>query len=381
MPIEGNNNRCLWIDIAKGIAIIAVVLLHIDYPFSNCLLSFGSCEGALNNGCEGAMCNINLLPLNLLLGNAWHINVFFLLGGFFLCDTKLSAPVSFIPHKLKTLYIPLLCFSIPAALLHNVLLDVDWYSTSVDYGGKMVSEWSAVDMLRGVVSAVALCGREPILSALWFLCALLVALCGLSVIAFVVRRVCGRCRIDVMLIALVAIAACSPVLANVFGVFVPRFNHALEAMFLIYLGYLVRNVWHCRFDSLRLVAVALAVLYVGVVLLGVLTFRSILLQTLIAVSALYVVCFIAKRIESTIVGRVIALCGRESLYIMALQFVAFRLLTTCLNIFGCEFSTASLMPSADGSLLLLVLYLVAGLALPIAFIRSWRWTKDKIKKG
>lgn len=46
--------RSQWVDIAKGIAISAVVLFHISYSFPN----------------------LKLLPVTALFGYAWHVPVF-----------------------------------------------------------------------------------------------------------------------------------------------------------------------------------------------------------------------------------------------------------------------------------------------------------------
>ena len=48
--------RFLWVDISKGIAIIAVVLLHINFQFYES----------------------KYVPLTALLGSLWHVPVFFL---------------------------------------------------------------------------------------------------------------------------------------------------------------------------------------------------------------------------------------------------------------------------------------------------------------
>ena len=78
--------RFLWVDISKGIAIIAVVLLHINFQFYES----------------------KYVPLTALLGSLWHVPVFFLLGGFFLKEEKLLQTTSFIKGKIKSLYYLLL---------------------------------------------------------------------------------------------------------------------------------------------------------------------------------------------------------------------------------------------------------------------------------
>lgn len=49
-----NTSRSQLVDIAKGVAIIAVVLLHVDYQFYNHIF----------------------LPFTSLLGGLWHVAVF-----------------------------------------------------------------------------------------------------------------------------------------------------------------------------------------------------------------------------------------------------------------------------------------------------------------
>lgn len=52
---------------------------------------------------------------------------FFVIGGFFIKEEKLVDSVSFIKRKIKTLYLPLRYFVIPAVILHNTFIDIGWY--------------------------------------------------------------------------------------------------------------------------------------------------------------------------------------------------------------------------------------------------------------
>ncbi len=359
MQTEGKTARCQWVDAVKGFSIIAVVFGHIDYCLYNSVL----------------------LPMNLLLGLGWHVNLYFILGGFFLNEIKLSSPRTFIPHKLKTLYLPLICFSVPAALLHNYFLDIGWYDTVTDYGGKLMSEWSGTEMVRGVVSAFFLGGREPILSALWFLCALLMALCGLSVIFYLVRRFVHnpRHRTFTVITVLLAAALFSSLLTNAVGFHIPRFNRALTAMFWLYTGYFLFRVKGCRFDDKRVAIVSLILFYAGNVLIGITPFDSFALNTLTSFAALYIICYVFRSMEGSRLSRVIAYFGQDSLYIMILHFVGFRLATMCLNHCGYSLDLAASRAPAGTSLFLMAVYLFAGVVFPILFIRTWRRIKDKIK--
>lgn len=101
-----STNRTPYVDIAKGIAILSVVLLHVDFVYPK--LSFINISG--------------------MLGWYWHVPVFFLIGGFFLKKEKLLHPVSFIKGKFKSLYLLALIIYLSATLLHNVLFKLGWYS-------------------------------------------------------------------------------------------------------------------------------------------------------------------------------------------------------------------------------------------------------------
>lgn len=160
------KNRQDWVDIAKAFAIIAVVLGHISYQYPK----------------------MALMPLSTIIVWLWHVPVFFMIGGFFLKDERMAKPVSFIKGKIKSLYLLILYLYIPFTLLHNVLLDIGFYDTAIEYGGKHVGYWTAGQFVRGLAEVVFLAGREPILGAMWFVYVLFMALCYLSIMSEIVKK-------------------------------------------------------------------------------------------------------------------------------------------------------------------------------------------------
>ena len=101
--------RSQYVDITKGVAIISVVLLHTNFQFPSS----------------------HYMPLSSLLGWMWHVAVFFLIGGFFINESKLIQPFFFIKGKLGSLYKLLLYFYIPVVLLHNFFIRIGCYKLSV----------------------------------------------------------------------------------------------------------------------------------------------------------------------------------------------------------------------------------------------------------
>jgi len=113
------STRVRYVDVVKGFAISAVVMMHIAYDYPK------TC----------------LIDIRAFFGYFWHVPVFFVVAGFFIKDYKLEHPWNFIKGKLKVLYRPALCIYLIAALLHNTLFSIGWYSSNISYGGKIISEW------------------------------------------------------------------------------------------------------------------------------------------------------------------------------------------------------------------------------------------------
>lgn len=353
--------RYRWVDIAKGLAILSVVLLHINYQFY-----------------DG-----EYLPLSPLLGELWHVPVFFLLGGFFLKEERLLQPVSFIKGKIKSLYRLLLYFYIPAVLLHNLLLNIGFYSQSVSYGGKFVTAYSVGKTLKELLLAVCLAGREPILGAMWFVYVLFMALCGLSIISWIVNRMVKRNEYKEWVRCLVLLCFCiiSCTLTNLFDFTIPRFNNTLTAMWLIYCGYILKHRLKLRFCNKYVCVIALFVIYhiatiSGGVSLNSNKYNDVLTLTASSVMALYVVCYFSKKIENSHIGQLLSKCGKDSFYIMGLHFLGFKIGSCILSLFGVNTNLASLTAPADKSFLLLVYYWIFAIIFSLAFMALFRKVKN-----
>lgn len=89
-------------------------------------------------------------------------------------------------------------------------------------------------------------------------------------------------------------------------------------------------------------------------------------------------CFISQKLEGKTLGHWIARCGKESFYLMALQFVGFKVGTLLLSLFGIERSLSALTAPAQGSLLLFFYYLLMGVCFPLVFMWAFRQMKEKI---
>lgn len=352
--------RFQWVDIAKGIAILSVVLLHVNYQF-------------YENKC---------LPLTALLGGLWHVPVFFVLGGFFLKEERLIHPISFITGKIKSLYKLLLYFYIPAVLLHNVMINIGFYSTSTIYGGKAMITYGVAKTLKELVLSVFLAGREPILGAMWFVYVLFIALFCLSITSWGLNQFLKGIKYEyARAILLLFICMMSCMLTNFFDITIPRFNNSLTAMWLIYCGYMLKNKFNLIFQNKYICMASFLIIYhiatnSGMVLLNSNKYSDVVSLTASSISALYVICYFSRKIESFKVGQLLALCGKDSFYIMGLHFVGFKIGTYILAYLGIHRDLSELTAPAGNSFLLLVFYWLFAITFSLCFMALFR----KIKK-
>ena len=225
------NKRQEWVDIAKGVAIIAVVVGHIGYSWPNS----------------------KLLPLSDLTVWLWHVPVFFMIGGFFLKEVRVQKPAGFIKGKAKSLYLPILYVYVPFLLLHNLFINIGFYDTGIEYYGKYVTIWGVTDFGRHLLAAIFFAGREPLLGAMWFVYVLFMALCIISIVSWLLKKI-WRWRdertyelIRVLVFLSLAVFACT--LTHCFNFTIPRFNNTLVAVWLIYVGMLVVQKAKFQFNN------------------------------------------------------------------------------------------------------------------------------------
>lgn len=356
--------RSLSVDITKGVAIIAIVLGHIAYSYPRC----------------------SLLDTSALVYSLWHVAVFFIVAGFFIKEEQLVQPKLWFKKKFSSLYLKILYFYIPAVLLHNVLLHIGWYSLGSTE--PVIHAYSGFDFVKQIALAVCLGGREPIVGAMWFVYVLFMALIGLSVVSWAIKKMVKNDSQYEWLrgIALLAMCIIAGLLSNKYGLTIRRFSNTFTAMLLIYLGKVMYQKMKLPFDNGYLViACALVVFEVACMLGGVALngneYKDILQLIVAAPAVLYIIMYIGKHIETNVAGKAIAYVGKGSFYVMALHFVGFKLCTLALQGIGYGGAKLSdLTPTVGSNVLLLLIYAFFGVGFPLLFMWGFREGKTIIQK-
>lgn len=411
LPLGGRwrgllSGRRMCFDIIKGICIIAVVLLHSEYDFYES----------------------TYLPLWSLLGNSWHVGVFFVVSGFFLKNEYIEKPKSFIFKRVAKLYFKLISCYILFILLHNVFINTGIYSTEILYGGKQMSLFSIADTVKQIAIAMLGGGREPLLSPLWFI----YCLCASYVVIAVLRKITcnqnpitsnlqpitnnqqpitspkspltpqggtlecknnmGRTiqnsaekngesivfsckRQEVLIFIILFLGSCMMHMLDIFaGIRIPRYANVFAIALLIYIGFLIRRYDVCQRIGLRWFVVSAIIFYLCTIFCGpniLMTndYYSVPSMLLCIVSAFFALYYVSVRIENTLIGMSLAFIGRHSFAIMVWHLSAFKLVTLCLNLFGYNIPI-HILESYAPSLALLLLYTSVGVLLPALMDRG-----------
>ena len=311
------NNRSLSVDITKGIAIIAIVLGHIGFSYPAC----------------------KLIDSGTLVFGLWHVPVFFIVAGFFIKEEQLVHPKLWFKKKFSSLYLKILYFYIPAVLLHNVLISIGWYS--LESTEPVIHEYSAFDFVKQIVLTVCLGGREPILGAMWFVYVLFMALIGLSVVSWGIKRLTHNDRQYewTRFIVLLAMCMAAGILSNKYGLTIRRFSNTFTAMLLILIGKLMYQKMKLSFDNGVVTVVCILIAFEVACMLGGVSlngneYKDVLQLIVAAPAVLYIIMYTGKHIEHLRVGKALAYIGNNSFYVMALHFVGFKLCTMTLDAIG-----------------------------------------------
>lgn len=355
------RERQHWVDAVKGMAIIAVVLLHSDYDFYHS----------------------ELLPLWSLLGNSWHVGVFFMVSGFFIKHDESMAIC--LKKNFKGLYLKLIVLYLLAVVLHNLMISLGLYALGQEYGGKLMQPYSLVQMVKKALLAIAGAGREPILSPLWFVYVLFVARLVLCAIFRLTNRLhlASRHQEGVRMLLILLLCIVGHVLSNVVGIQIPRYANLFSAVWLMYVGYYLNRVRKVQFESGWWALAGLAAYYLCTIVFGpnilmTNTYHNVASLTLCTAGALYVLCYAAKWCERRVPAAVglMATVGERSFWIMALHLAAFKVATLGLSAIGLVYPLDSLNSPATPHCWVLLVYTAIGVVLPALLVsllpRRWR---------
>ena len=314
------KNKSLHIDIIKGWAMLTIIVFH--------------CSATCFPGCFGQ-----------LIGNPWNVPIFFIVGGFFLKEESLNKPKQFLIGKFKRLYMPATIIYVINVLLHNFFVHIGWYSLGEMHPASGLPftlydiNKTAVELLKVLAAGGS---GELTMGAMWFLYSLLYAFVGMTIIYWLLSFVCKKMesRFKWMTVVLLALAVVSCILSQNYGITVSRFSTAVTAMFLIWWGMIINKKWQWNYNQWWCLAVAIIVfvhcvmMHKGRMVLALNQYQDLAMLLVGSSAAIYIWGFVGKKIETNVVGKFLALMGRESLYLMAFHITGFFICNSLLVSLG-----------------------------------------------
>ena len=318
----------------------------------------------------------------------FHMPLFFIMSGYCFKDKYLSSAKEFVIRKLKGIYLPMVLFSLPILLLHNLfcklnIYDPTWIYTWKDYA------WNG---LR-IISRMSL--NEGMLGAFWFLKALFL---GNIIFYFLYKMILflfkdqfdKKYHLPILLIALLLISEIS----SIFHLRIPYFGvdeYSINAAFYIALGYFWSlndvKLNHLVIWILGILAIALKIYYIPDVVFGntnSITFFGFAIPAIIGtIMAWNLCCFIYKYSPNFILV-VLEKIGKNTIWIMALHFLSFKLVSYIYillnNLYVDNLVDFPILTRCIHVPYMWGIYTIIGIALPMCFGKIFMIIKNKYTK-
>lgn len=357
--------RNRYVDIVKGICILCVLYAHIN----------------IVTQMEEIKSYFNIFIYQFFL------TAFYIISGFYL--KNLEDPKKFFSTKIKKWYVKLIIYYLPFVLLHNIFIYLGLYDVGKVYGDKITILYGLKDIIIKCIETCLLMGREPLLGAMWFFISQIIALMGLSIIVYVLKKVSSKYAIDqnkLILIVLMVFLILSAFCTEVLSITIPRISIAVSIMILIYLGYCFNNyykiTWDNKFYFIISVLVIICNTFFGEkIKLNVNKIVNPVTFIASAVAGIYMLCFIGKKIQDNILGKILSVCGKYSFYIMVFHLLSFKLAIILIQSLGIEKVTVlSDLEPYTSNFLGFIIYIIIGAGIPIIIGKLIEYGKFKIQK-
>lgn len=318
----------------------------------------------------------------------FHMPLFFIMSGYCFKDKYLKSTKEFILRKLKGIYLPMVLFSIPILLLHNLFCKLNIYDPTWIYTWKDFA-WNA----SRIITRMSL--NEGMLGAFWFLKALFL---GNIIFYFLYKiilvlfkdRFDRKYHLPILLITLLLISEIS----SIFHLRIPYFGvdeYSINAAFYIAFGYFWSlndvKLNHLVIWVLCMLAIALKIYYIPDVVFGdtnSITFLGFAIPAILATIMIWDICSLIYKYISKSIFVIIEKIGKNTIWIMALHFLSFKLVSYIYillnNLQVDNLVDFPILSKCINIPYMWGIYTIVGVALPVFFREIFRILKNKFNQ-
>ena len=222
---------------------------------------------------------------------------------------------------------------------------------------------------------------------MWFLYTLLYAFIGIIIIYTVISVITkdNSKRFQWMTIISLFLAAISCVLSQKYNITISRFSTALTAMFLIWWGMIINKKWQWKYNQWWVFIIAFiifvhcVVMHKGRMVLAHNSYQDLPMLIVGSTAAIYIWGFIGRKIENNLIGKFLALMGRESLYLMAFHVIGFFICNSIMvktGFFSINDTKGLYTFNMGNNGWLLLAYVISGIVSSFTIIYTFRGLKE-----
>ncbi|OMC93818.1 acyltransferase family protein, partial [Paenibacillus odorifer] len=284
-----NEKRYDFIDIARGILIILVVIGHSGSLFTPYIYLF-------------------------------HMAAFIFLSGY-LFKNKTAKLSSLLSKRIKTLYLPYIKYQLIFLMLYNFFILIGIYSRELVY-------YSFLDFLKAALGILLFGGNGgQLLGAFWYIVLLFEVSVIYSVVHYWTLRFSNR---DIIRgIIFVTMFILGIIFINM-GYGLPRhLDTAFILILVFYSGVLYKQNENYVPIKLSFFILSLCLLIIlnqfGIIDVGRNIYTSAFFFLISTTSGVYVIIYISKKLSKFCEFRILKFIGRNTLTILALHFLSFKL--------------------------------------------------------
>lgn len=295
------KQRINYMDILKGLAIIAVVMGHCGAIGSQIIYLF-------------------------------HIPLFFFISGYFYKEIYSNSSFDLFGKRIKTLYLPFIKYEIIFLLIHNIFYRIGFYNLNANVA---VKAYTISDIIKNIIHILMFDGTELLLSPFWFISALFIVTMIFCLISCIVNKFKYKKYIQGLIILILFLLGnyLTKTSINIKGSQFGQeiFNVSFVALSFFYTGFLYKKIELKIPMNIIIAITAYIVLYVSsknnlVIDMRVNYYPNIFMLLVNSILGIYLMIYISKQLEKMkFEFKLLKYIGRNTLIIMALHLICFKL--------------------------------------------------------
>lgn len=285
------KKRIEYIDIARGLGIMLVVIGHSGSPFRNIIYLF-------------------------------HMALFYFISGYFYKDEYSYNPLSFLKKRIKNLYIPFIKYGLIFLCLHNLFKGMYIYGSTIKY-------YDLIKFIKCLINILTFQNTEELLGTFWFLSSLFIIEICFSLISFFIQKFIKK-RKELIRFLIMLLCNFLGYMLSLYNICLTRNSHtALSVLWIFYLGYMFKIYEDKIKNNIYLLILSFCTLILfncyGRIELYQNHYENPFYLFICSISGIYMILYISKLLcIKKINVNFIKYLGRHTLPIMALHLLTFR---------------------------------------------------------